>query len=449
MSFFILVRVAATRCLDAIFISLLIVFVAVRSLFPVTAIRSSKRIVVSIAYHCDLFSFFLVGLVLINLWSCNLSINTLTVNAGPRLPLLLIALAGVSVLFFLQSCWLKFYIFFELRLVPILLIIIGWGYQIERVKASKAIIIYTVRASLPLLALLLTLREAGADYIEQFNIWLTHSRLAKTTSFMAAGAFLVKLPIIFVHIWLPKAHVEAPVIGSMFLAAILLKLGGIGVVKIKPLLEATQLWDLFFYSTSLWALVVIRRLCIQATDIKVLIAFSSVAHIAVVVLALCRFRRAGAESSALILLSHGISSSMAFFFRFLFYKNSHSRNLLLNKRAQVTWGRATVIWVLCCLGVIGAPPTFNLWVEIIAFVSIILASSTSIKFLFWRALLTGAYCFILVSSPLRSNCQFNFAQKEPVRQIDMIHLSYSRLLLVIITFVTAAVILYICVVFNF
>lgn len=196
---------------------------------------------------------------------------------------------------------------------------------------------------MPLLALFLTLREAGADYMEQSNTWAIHSRLIKTTSFIAAGAFLVKLPILFVHIWLPKAHVEAPVIGSIFLAAILLKLGGLGIVKIKPLLEIAQLWDLFFYSTSLWALVVVSVLCIQATDIKVLIAFSSVAHIAVVVLVICRLRRAGVESGALILLSHGISSSMAFFFRFLFYKNSHSRNLLLNKGAQVTWGVVTVI----------------------------------------------------------------------------------------------------------
>jgi NADH-ubiquinone oxidoreductase chain 4 len=125
---------------------------------------------------------------------------------------------------------LFFYIIFEASLIPIRVIILGWGYQPERLSAVMAIMLYTMLASLPLLLVLFFLSNAGqGGFCLNTEISLTSS--SSTTAFTACAflAFLVKLPMFAVHLWLPKAHVEAPVGGSMFLAALLLKLGGFGI----------------------------------------------------------------------------------------------------------------------------------------------------------------------------------------------------------------------------
>jgi NADH-ubiquinone oxidoreductase chain 4 len=129
---------------------------------------------------------------------------------------------------------LSFYIFFESRLIPTLFLILGWGYQPERVQAGVYLLFYTLLASLPLLV--------GILYI--------YSSLGSLCLFLLRGgvvgglfyvcmvlAFLVKMPMFLMHLWLPKAHVEASVSGSMILAGVLLKLGGYGLLRVFPILS--------------------------------------------------------------------------------------------------------------------------------------------------------------------------------------------------------------------
>ena len=143
-------------------------------------------------------------------------------------------------------------------------------------------------------------------------------------------AFLVKLPLTGVHIWLPKAHVEAPVVGSIFLAAVLLKLGGWGLILFQEL-AVNSTFSQALVGLSLLGVVWVSVICCQTVDSKTLIAFSSVTHIRMVVFGVALGTSAGITTRFLVLLRHGFSSSVAFLLVFYLYKSQNSRRLVLTK----------------------------------------------------------------------------------------------------------------------
>lgn len=193
---------------------------------------------------------------------------------------------------------------------------------------------YTVVASLPLLLLVLVLRAQLGRCVTDFPVNLSFacpSDLSILLTLAASAGFLVKLPLFSAHLWLPRAHVEAPVEGSILLAAVMLKLGGQGLVIVSPLLFAGKAIRMFVARFSLAGGALMALLCLIVHDVKVLIAYSSVAHMALAISSTLTFTEGGMWAAVLAYLAHGVTSSALFLGANALYASHGSRNLLLIK----------------------------------------------------------------------------------------------------------------------
>lgn len=334
------------------------------------------------------------------------------------------AMSVALIFIFRTNRILTFYFFFEASLLPIFLIIIGWGYQPERLRASLNLIIYTITASLPILLVLI--------FLYFTNTLMTFS-LAKTLfshdsfslkslfiSFSLRVAFLVKIPIFIIHLWLPKAHVEAPVVGSIILAALLLKLGGYGIAQFLPFVLNSWFMKKIIFSLRLLGGSIIRFLCVRQRDIKVLIAYSSVAHIRLVIARLASFSYIGIWAAFRIMVAHAFSSSGLFLGAFYLYLFSGSRALHLRKSFLSLLPRFSLMWFILCLANMGGPPTFNLFREIANFSVILNWSLTATFFIFFIAGLAVAYSLILYSLSQHNN------KNSQVRNLSFLNQSSLR-----------------------
>lgn len=261
--------------------------------------------------------------------------------------------------------FLIFYIFFESSLIPTLFLILLWGYQPERLQAGRYMILYTVGASLPLLLTILFL------YFKTFTLhyFIFYTLCYKSTVMLILGlsaAFLVKVPIYGFHLWLPKAHVEAPLRGSMLLAGILLKLGGYGLYILNKILIFTHLKTLCI-NLRVWSLVgglFSTLLCLRQTDVKALVAYSSISHIRLVVAGLILGTRWGLFRAKVTILAHGLSSSALFILVSLMYKKVKSRRLIFIGGLLSLYPKISFFWFLFRVLNIAAPPSLNLVGEI-------------------------------------------------------------------------------------
>lgn len=288
--------------------------------------------------------------------------------------------------FFVTDHFLVFFILFELSLIPIFIFVIKWGYQPERFQAGIYMILYTMVSSLPLLLSIIFLGDiAGVYFMGFFDFF--HLDLSFFLYFGCIMAFLVKLPLWGVHLWLPKAHVEANVRGSIILAGVLLKLGGYGLLKIGPVLRSCSGLVYFFLAVSLWSLFSVRLLCMTLIDIKQLIAYSSVVHMGMVVVSLFRFRVLGLGASVIVMISHGLTSPIVFMLANVIYKIRGTRNLLAHNGIVLRRRGLGIFWFLFLSSNIAAPPSLN-------FVGEVLVGGALVKVGLWLVVFVGLAIFM-------------------------------------------------------
>lgn len=345
----------------------------------------------------DVISF---GLILLSFWICCLiliareKINTFD-NNNQFFVFLVLFLLLILVLTFRSLNIFIFYLFFESRLIPTFFLILGWGYQPERLQAGFYLLFYTLFASLPLLLGIFYCKDniGSLDfciiYID-FNMQILY--------FCLIIAFLIKMPIFFVHLWLPKAHVEAPVSGSIILAGVLLKLGGYGLLRFYLVIQFIGIkFNLIWFRISIVGGVLIRLVCLCQVDIKSLIAYSSVAHISLVISGLITISYWGYVGSYVLIIGHGLCSSGLFCLSNIVYERVNSRRIFINKGLINFIPSIRLWWFLLCSRNIAAPPSLNLLGEIMLLNRILSWSWLTIIIISLVSFFRAAYSLYLFS----------------------------------------------------
>lgn len=311
---------------------------------------------------CEYYS---IWLIILSLWIIRLMYLRLEKN-NKIIILVFIVLLFVLVIFFISLDIILFYFFFEISIIPTFFLIIYWGVNYERLRAAYYLIIYILIISFPILIYLLSIYKNILTFKFTLLIELLVLYNLRWGEYVIIyGAFLIKLPIYMFHVWLPKAHVEAPVYGSIILAGVLLKIGGYGLIRFFIIFVKGRLK--FNYLTLRLRIIggiLVGMRCLVQVDIKRLVAYSSVVHINIIVRAILTLFKLGIISGYLIIIAHGLCSSGLFYIVDLYYKRSGSRLIVLSKGMIRKLPSFAFWWFFLCSANFSFPISLNFIREI-------------------------------------------------------------------------------------
>nr|AID54847.1 NADH dehydrogenase subunit 4 [Hoplopleura akanezumi] len=328
--------------------------------FSVMSLENSD--LVSELIMVDSFSLFLV-------WSLIWVLLSILVVPPSPASVSVWASSLLSMLFYLASDWLMFYVWFEASMLPMFWLIISLSKSPERLAASRFLFMYTVMASFPLLIFITEMKSASCSS----SIWL-HQFLPLSSGGLWGGlawlSFLAKLPMLLLHLWLLKAHVEAPMIGSMFLAGILLKFGGMGAYRLLMTVEQFSLTSSIIIGTCLWGSVMGAVLASLSPDIKLAVAYASVSHMNLGMAWGVIASYQGLSSFLYSMVAHSFSSSLLFFSATRSYEEVGSRSVVLLKGSLSHSLMAHFLGIVAWAINMNIPPFMGFWGEVIGFLSV-------------------------------------------------------------------------------
>ena len=266
---------------------------------------------------------------------------------------------------FLAQDLFLFYLFWEAMMIPMFLIIGIWGGE-RRIYATLKFVLYTAFGSILMLAAVIYLvyslfQSTGVVSFAFADLYRTELPLRVQTYLLAAFAlsFAIKVPIVPLHTWLPDAHVEAPTAGSVILAGVLLKMGTYGFLKLGfPLFpDATHLMTPAIMTLAVVSIVYGACLALVQTDIKKIIAYSSISHLGYVMLGLVSLDLIGIQGAIVQMVSHGLTAAGLFLMVGMIYERCHSRDLAAYGGLARLLPVYSVFFMLLTLASVGLPTT--------------------------------------------------------------------------------------------
>lgn len=338
----------------------------------------------------------------------------------------LITVTLLSLLFFCLQVFTTdsmflLYFFYESSLVPILFIIVKWGSYPERSIRAIVILFYTLFFSAPFILILVTIYLSLMTF--SFSI-LTMYRYSSTllVTVLIFIAFAVKLPIYGLHQWLPIAHVEAPTFGSVILAALLLKLGGVGLVRMLPFINISHLTSSILGYLMVMTVFSFLCCCFQS-DIKRLIAYSSVAHIMTVPILVLSMNILSVQSIVIIMLFHGLRSSILFMLVGTLYSMYGRRQLVLIRGLILISPLLRFLAILMFFFTISAPPFPSFIAEVYFMISSYIISA-NLVWVFIPIVFLGLLYNLnwLVSVLFRGSININYSESN-IKYVYMIPLA--------------------------
>lgn len=333
-----------------------------------------------------IISLFIMGIIIIREKNNNLLILT-------EMLILL------CIIFFVPRNFLILYIFFELSIFPILVIILGYGTQIEKINSSYYLIFYAAFCSFPFLFV-----YYNTNFLIVFSYY--DIIISWEVFFILTLRFMIKFPIYFLHLWLPKAHVEAPTTARMLLAGLLLKLGTAGFFRI--------LGRINFIHNNIWIIIAFFGIilgsfcCVFQSDSKSLAAYSSVTHIRFLLLSLIFIRIRGKIGSLILILAHGYTSTLIFYLIGEYYHTSTRRivyfiNRFFNSRIIIG-----ILFSLVFLSNSGVPPSLSFLSEFLVITNSIIYTKRIFIIIFVYFVVSFYYSLFLITNSLMGKLFINF-----------------------------------------
>lgn len=370
--------------------------------------------IISLLFRCNYYS---IWLIILRLWIISLMMICLDSIRISKIIIFFILLFSL-IIFFISIDLILFYLMFEIRLIPTFFLIIYWGVNLERLNAAYYLLLYILLISFPLLLYIFKIYLYGLTLkfrlilivmgVYDFNFW---------GYLIIYIAFFIKIPIYIVHIWLPKAHVEAPVYGSIILAGVLLKIGRYGLIRILEIFIKRRVkYNYLVFRLRIIGRILVGMVCLVQVDMKSLVAYSSVVHMNLILCRIITLFNLGFLRSYIMIISHGLCSSGLFYIVNIYYRRTIRRLLILNKGLIRKLSILILWWFLLCSANFSFPFSINFIREILILIVIINWDNLMMIYLVLICFFRRAYSLYLFSYVQHGN----FSYEEGMYNIRII-----------------------------